>query len=92
MSIELCLIRGSQWANLASTVKRPQFNGPLSKNVIFYRQPSKMQININREKVSGISNLASSDDLQGLLAPEEPPNLDFGQSLIFLCKVTARET
>ena len=49
-----------------------------------------MQININREKVSGISNLASSEDLQGLLAPEEPPNLDFGQSLIFLCKVAAR--
>ena len=69
-----------------------EFNGPPSKKVIFYRQPSKMQININREKVSGISNLASSDDLQGLLAPEEPPNLDFGQSLIFLCKVTARET
>ena len=51
-----------------------------------------MQINIDREKVSGISNLSGSDDLQGLLAPEEPPNLDFGQSLIFLCKVTARKT
>ena len=30
--------------------------------------------NINRQKVSGGSNLAISDDLQGLLAPEDSPN------------------
>ena len=37
-------------------------------------QPSTMKININRPKISGISNLTISDDLHGILAPEESRN------------------
>ena len=49
-----------------------KFNCKPSKKVLFYRQPSKMQININRQKVSRhFKNVTFSADLHGLLASEE---------------------
>ena len=66
MSIEIWLTRASQWDKL-SAVKKGNFLQSTVKNAAGL-------ININRQKVSGSSNLAISDDLQGLLAPEESPN------------------
>ena len=46
------------------------------KNVIFYRQPSKMQIDVSRQKLSRyFKSHYISIDLDGSLAPEEFPNL-----------------
>ena len=51
---------------------RLKFNCKRSKKVLFYRQRSKMQININRQKVSRhFKNVTFSADLHGLLASEE---------------------
>ena len=44
------------------------------KKVIFHLQPTKMQIDINRQKFPNISNLTNSADLHRLLAPEESLN------------------
>ena len=57
------------------------------KKVIFYRQLSKMQIDISRQKVSRHFNLAFlvfsiSADRQGLLAPEKSSSKMENQ---FLC-------
>jgi len=71
----------SSWANVCTyqegliRVNHQPLNGLKSnrlpsKKVIFYRQQSKMQININRQTFRGISNLTISSDLHGLLAPE----------------------
>ena len=43
----------------------------LKKKVIFYRHQSKMQIKINCQMFQGISDLSSSTDFHGILAPEE---------------------
>ena len=40
------------------------------KRLFFYRQPSKMQTNLNRQKFLTISNVSISASLHGLLAPE----------------------
>ena len=42
-----------------------------SKDVIFNRQPPKMQSKINRQKVSRCLNLTISADLDGIPAPKE---------------------
>ena len=44
------------------------------KKVIFYHQPSKMQIKINCQMFQGISDLSISTDFHGILAPEESLN------------------
>ena len=54
-----------------SREKGLKFNRQPSKKVIFYRQPTKMQCNM---KCQNVSDLAISDDLHGLLAPEESLN------------------
>ena len=51
---------------------RLKFNCKTSKKVLFYRQPSKMQNNINRQNVSRhFKKVTFSADLLGLLASEE---------------------
>ena len=51
-----------------------KFNRELSKKLTFYHQPSKKQINTNRQNVSRTSNLTFQLILAGLLAPEESLN------------------
>ena len=49
----------------------------VEKGMIFYRQPSKMQINFNRQNFTvfqELSNVTFSADLYGLLASEESLN------------------
>ena len=49
----------------------------VEKGMIFYRQPSKMQINFNRQTsryFKQLSNVTFSADLYGLLASEESLN------------------
>ena len=60
---------------LIISLKRPKFYSQSSIKVIFYCQPSKMQVNVNRQNFEGIANLTiSADRFQGLLAPEESLN------------------
>ena len=51
-----------------------KFNREPSKKLTFYHQPSKKQINTNRQNVSRTSNLTFQLILARLLAPEESLN------------------